>query len=83
LRRVQAVVDGFAVRSQPDVEQLPARVVMAAVIERRRSPELLADQLPLRVVLNAGRVSVRRTVAEVAGEDNSPYASKRSSNAIR
>ena len=54
LRRVRAVVDRAAVSSQPHVEQLPARVVMAAVIERRRGPELLADQLPLRVVLDAG-----------------------------
>jgi hypothetical protein len=28
---------------------LAARVVMAAVIERRRSPELLAGQLPLQI----------------------------------
>jgi hypothetical protein len=29
---------------------LPARIVMAAVIERRRSPELIAYQLSLGIV---------------------------------
>jgi hypothetical protein len=53
LRRIQAVVDGIAVRSQSNVEQLAVRVVMAAVIERRRGLELIADQLQLPVVPNA------------------------------
>ena len=53
LRRVRAVVDGAAVSAQPHVEQLSARVVMAAVIERDRNPELLAEQLSFWIVLIA------------------------------
>jgi hypothetical protein len=38
------------------------------IIERRRNPELLADQPPMQIVLNAGRICVRRFVSEIAGE---------------
>ena len=74
LRRVWAVVDCAAVCSQPHVEQLAARVVMAAVIERRRSPKPLADQMPMKVILNVGRVSVLRIVAEIVGGNCLAYA---------
>src|SRR6266511_2010657 len=39
---------------------------MAAVIERRRGPKLLADQLPLRIILNARAVSALHAVANVS-----------------
>jgi hypothetical protein len=47
---------------------------MAAVIKRRRSPEHLAGQLSLRIVLNVGLISAGRAVAEVAGKDISASA---------
>ena len=47
LYRVKAVVDGFAVCSQLNVEQLDARVVMAAVVERRQGPKLFAYTMGL------------------------------------
>jgi hypothetical protein len=43
-------------------------LLVMVIIERRRNPELLADQPPMQIVLNAGRICVRRFVSEIAGE---------------
>jgi hypothetical protein len=51
LRRVRAVVDSIAIHAEPHFEQLHTRIVLAAVMERSRSPELLADQLFGGIVL--------------------------------
>jgi len=52
LRRVWAVADSIAIRAEPHFEQLHTRIVLAAVIERSRSPELFAYQLSLWIVLD-------------------------------
>ena len=54
LRRVRAVIEGAAVSAEPHIEQAGARVVVAVVIEWRRSPELFAGQLSLGIVLSVG-----------------------------
>src|SRR2546423_122287 len=55
-------------RTQTDVEELSAPVVMQFVIERGERPELFLLEAAELAIRNARRVGARNTVTDVAGE---------------